>query len=77
VIGTLSVRYLRSVERESELDKGLDEMKFDMTEFSKVRNLVEAIIQKQMAIYLLTSAAQKAKWKCDFWQRNTKNIYVD
>lgn len=67
------MRYLRTVERESKPDKALGEMKFDITELSKVRKFREAIIQKQMALYLLTSAARKAKWKCDFWQRNTKN----
>jgi len=67
IIGTLSVRYLRTVERESEPDKALDEKKFDITELSKVRKFGETIIQKPMAIYLITSAVQKAKWKCDFW----------
>jgi hypothetical protein len=61
IVGTLSVRYLRSVERESELDKALDEIKFDITELSEVRKFGETIIQKQLAIYLLTSSAQKAK----------------
>jgi hypothetical protein len=59
-IGILSVRCLRTVERESELHKALGEMKFDITKLSKVKKFGEAIIQK-IAIYLLTSAAQKAK----------------
>lgn len=36
-----------TVERESELDKALDEMKFDITELSKVKTFGEAIIQKK------------------------------
>jgi len=46
-IGTLIVRCLMTVERESELDKALDEMKFDITELSKVKTFGEAIIQKK------------------------------
>jgi len=48
-------------------------MKFDKRELNKVRKFGEAIIQRQMAICLLTTAAPKAKWKCDFWQINTKS----
>jgi hypothetical protein len=47
IIGTLSVRYRRTVERESELDKALGEMKFDITELSKVKKFGEAIVQKK------------------------------
>jgi S-adenosylmethionine:tRNA-ribosyltransferase-isomerase (queuine synthetase) len=47
IIGTSSVRYLRTVERESELDKALGEIKFDITELSKIKKLGEAIIRNK------------------------------
>jgi hypothetical protein len=67
------VPYLRTVERESEFNNALDDMKFDVTELSEVRIFGEVMI-KEITIYLLTSAEQKFKWKCDFWQRNTNTV---
>jgi hypothetical protein len=73
IIGILNVPYVRTVERESELNNALDDMKFDITELSEVRIFGEAMI-KEMAIYLLIPVEQKFKWKRDFWQRNTNTV---
>jgi len=68
IIETLSVRYLRTVEKESELDRALDEMKFDITELSSQK------IRRDLFVYICGTKGQMEVW---FLAKEYKKQYAE